>query len=132
MSTSPFPFSQYAVDCEHGAISPKLARDIWLRIREVEMAKARIIGWYAADFTIHDPLRLTIHVYDMYNFHGGIGKKIHQVQLTLEDLTQAEAEEFQQLLMVAYTNAAEAELDRRALEAREQEILELRAQLFGV
>jgi hypothetical protein len=133
MSTSPFPFGRSAVDVGSGATSPKLARDVWTRIRKVEMVKARISSWFAVDFMIFDPNRLMIQVYDIHdNVWGGVGEMVHQVHLTLEDLTPSEAAEFQRMLTIAYTNAAEAELDRRAAEARKQEILELRKQLFGV
>lgn len=132
-----FPLHYNCYDHHGWADCPALAKRIWQRIRQ---AVAPDLVWYGVAMKITSPQQLTLYVFDMAdNVHGGIGEQIFRCviarSLTPEAnalLTADECAMLDDMLIKAYTAAAEGELDLIEAARRQAQVIELRKQLFGV
>lgn len=122
---SPFPARFHCSDKYGWADCPPLAKMVWMRIRTPEFT------WYGVDMEVRDPESIMLYVYEIADsFSGGIGKCIYSTLVT--EFTAREKEELNKVVMDIYTEAAEEELERRERRHREQQIINLRKEMFGV
>lgn len=111
-----YPFTLHPIEYSTGhAESPRLARNIWLRIRKTD-PELEGSPWYAVGVKV-DEETLELRIYRMRdNFYGGLGRLDFTVPVKRSDLTPAE----QALLEGEQREAlelAEQELERLANEA---------------
>lgn len=125
-----FPYRVYAYDMGTWVQSPDLAQAVWHRLRVDPNKWPRRLTWYAADMEILSPESIRLFVYDIEdNFRGGFGKKIYEEVIT--EFTTAETVMLDRMVRDIYTEAAEAEFQRREEAARTEKIMALRKELFG-
>lgn len=120
-----FPIRYYAHDNDHFVQSVKLAEMVWKRIRPQGMS------WYCADMDILDPTSIKIYVYSVQDsFRGGIGERIHEEVIT--EFTPDEKELLDKNVLNIYQAEATSVLEAREETARQEKILQIRKEMFGV
>jgi hypothetical protein len=125
MTRKVFPQRVRCHDMGSWVSSPYLANSIWMRIRP------KGLTWYCADLEILSPTSVRLFVYDMEdNFHGGIGKMI--AERVIEELPPKEQAMLDELVLKIYTQEAKDELIRREERLRQQQIISIRKEMFGV
>ena len=124
-----YPFTLYPIEyCNHTE-SPRLARNLWLRIRKTDPdLEGR--PWYAVGVKV-DEETLELDIYRMRdNFYGGLGHLDFTVPVKRSDLTVDE----QALLLAAEQEEVfilvEQEIERQAAEAYKQRRQALAKSLF--
>ena len=124
-----YPFTLHPIEYSHHTESPRLARNIWLRLRK-EDPDLEDRPWYAVGVEI-DEETLELRIYRMRdNFCGGLGRIDFTVPVKRSDLTVDE----QALLLAAEQEEAfilvEQEIERQDAEAYKQRRQTLASSLF--
>lgn len=121
-----FPISVLAYDNGHYVYSPNEAISIWQRIRNNR-------HWYAVSYVIlsENPIKISLNVFDMQSFaYGGIGKRLYSEEVT--KFTPEEKAKIESVILEKKTELAEKELEQREEEIRQNKILTIRQEIFGV
>ena len=125
MARKVFPRRVRCNDMGNWVSMPDLAKSIWMRIRP------KGLTWYCVDLEILSPTSLRLFVYDMENnVHGGIGYVIDE--RVIDELPAEEQKMLDELVLKIYTAEAELELERREERLRQQQIINLRKEMFDV
>lgn len=125
-----FPLHYNCHDTYGWADCPALAKRVWMRIRTTV---APDLIWYGVAMKIKSASHLSLYVYEIADsFSGGIGNQIFKCDVSRATLTPDECAMLDDLLIKAYTSYAESELDKREQAERQQQIVALRKELFGV
>lgn len=123
-----FPIVQNPVDKYGWSDDPVLARGMWMRLR-AEDKECTKVCWYGVGITVHSIEKVTLHVYDMRdNVHGGIGDEIFSTDVTR--FTPQEEEMIRSMIDRRKLQIAEAEFERRQIEARTNAIMAVKKELF--
>lgn len=123
-----FPIRFYAYDPYGWAQCPAPSKDIWMRIRK---NVAPNLTWYATSFELINPNSIRLFVHEMAdNFSGGIGRIIHEELVT--EFTEQEKKIIDKIILDEYTKKADDELVRRETKEREEKVLAIRKEMFGV
>jgi hypothetical protein len=121
-----FPIRLHARDMGSWADNPKLAELIWHRIRGQTI-------WFATDCQLLDANTVELFVYEMRDMvFGGIGEKFFSGTFPLSKFGDEERKLAQEIITGAQTEIAQQEFIRRESAERQQRILEIRKELFGV
>lgn len=122
-----FPYRFWASDKYGWADCPELAKMVWARLRE----KFYKTTWYAVDFEITTPTSIRLFVYEILDsFHGGIGARILEVEVT--EFTEAEMKVLEKNVLRVYQLKAEEEFARREEARHQAAVVALRKEMFGV
>lgn len=125
---SAFPVRFYCSDNYGWADCPQLARAVWMRLRN---SLAPQLIWYAADMEVLSPTSIRLYVYEMAdNFRGGIGKCIYET--TVDEFTTDERVMLSWTVVGIYTRLAEVAFSAAEEKKRNDQILKLRKEMFGV
>lgn len=124
-----YPFTLRPIEYPHRTESPRLARNIWLRLRK-EDPDLEDRPWYAVGVEVYEEA-LEIHIYCMRdNFYGGLGRIDFTLPVKRSDLTPHEQalllEDEQREALVL----AEQEIERQDNEAYRQRRQTLASSLF--
>ncbi len=124
-----YPFTLHPHEYSNHTESPRLARNIWLRLRK-EDPDLEDRPWYAVGVEVYEEA-LEIHIYCMRdNLYGGIGRldftvPVRRCDLTLDErLLLLQAEQKEALVL------AEQEIERQDNEAYRQRRQTLASSLF--
>lgn len=121
-----YPIRLYAHDNGHYVSSPQLAKLIWDRLR-------KNTTWYATDCEILSPELVKIFVYNMESMvSGGIGECILTETHPISKFGAEAKKLLQESILETQTKIARQEFIRREEAERQQQILEIRKELFGV